>query len=167
MHPVSVEQKIHTQCQVYIIYILLEINIFRWNGLYCILRFFRMLMMLDCVVDYFFLSICSYVWGLLADKYNKKTILMYSGICVAFSSLFFGFSVNFYMAVIFRFLSGLSNGTTQVNSKYILFFMQELLAIQKLQYMNILMMLIRYTVCYALHCCTVHILVMYNISKKY
>ncbi|XP_065902795.1 uncharacterized protein [Dysidea avara] len=52
----------------------------------------------------------SYFWGWLADVQNKKTILMYSGICMAFSSFFFGFSVNFYMAVIFRFLTGLMNG---------------------------------------------------------
>jgi len=52
----------------------------------------------------------SYFWGWLADAYNKKTILMYSGVCMAFSSFFFGFSVNFYMAVIFRFLTGLTNG---------------------------------------------------------
>ncbi|XP_065902788.1 uncharacterized protein [Dysidea avara] len=52
----------------------------------------------------------SYFWGWVADARSKKTILMYSGICMAFSSFFFGFSVNFYMAVIFRVLTGLSNG---------------------------------------------------------
>ena len=56
----------------------------------------------------------SYFWGWLADVQNKKTILMYSGICMAFSSFFFGFSVNFYMAVIFRFLTGLMNGTYNI-----------------------------------------------------
>ncbi|XP_065902775.1 uncharacterized protein [Dysidea avara] len=62
----------------------------------------------------------SYFWGWLADTHSKKTILMYSGICVAFSSLFFGFSINFYMAVIFRFLTGLSNGVVG-NSKAIVY----------------------------------------------
>jgi len=58
-----------------------------------------------------YITTTSYFWGWLADAYKKKTILMYSGICVALSSLIFGFSVNFYMAVIFRFIGGLSNGT--------------------------------------------------------
>ena len=35
---------------------------------------------------------------------------MYSGILMAFSSLVFGFSVNFYMAIVFRYLTGLTNG---------------------------------------------------------
>jgi len=52
----------------------------------------------------------SYFWGWLADKHNKKTILMYSGICMAFSTLFFGFSVTFYMAVMLKFLTGLTDG---------------------------------------------------------
>ena len=53
---------------------------------------------------------CSYFWGWLADKHSKKSILMCSGICMAFCSLFFGFSVNFYMAIVFRYLTGLTNG---------------------------------------------------------
>ena len=39
---------------------------------------------------------------------------MYSGISMAFSSLFFGFSVNFYMAVVFRYLTGLTNGNAHI-----------------------------------------------------
>ena len=63
----------------------------------------------------------SYFWGWLADKQSKKTILMYSGICMALSSFFFGFSFNFYVAVIFRFLLGLSNGTKLLMANCTLF----------------------------------------------
>ena len=60
-------------------------------------------------IDYHYFY-ASYFWGWIADAHSKKTILMYSGICMAFSLFFFGFSVNFYLAVSFRVLTGLSNG---------------------------------------------------------
>lgn len=54
------------------------------------------------------------MWGLLSDIWGKKRVLIISELLLGLSSLAFGYSVNIYMAVILRFLVGLSNGKTLI-----------------------------------------------------
>jgi MFS family permease len=59
----------------------------------------------------FILSVfCSYFWGVLSDRKGRKPVLIISSICLLLSTLLFGFSVNYAMAVVTRFLVGCSNG---------------------------------------------------------
>ena len=53
---------------------------------------------------------CSYPWGALADRKGRKSVLIVSNVLMGVFSVAFGFSVNFTMAVLLRFVSGLSNG---------------------------------------------------------
>ena len=57
-----------------------------------------------------FYSIGSYFWGMLSDWKGRKLVLIMSAICMGLSTVMFGFSVNFPMAVVSRFLLGLANG---------------------------------------------------------
>ena len=57
-----------------------------------------------------FYSIGSYFWGVLSDRKGRKPVLITSAICMGLSTLMFGFSVNFAMAVVSRFLVGIANG---------------------------------------------------------
>ena len=47
---------------------------------------------------------------MLADSWGRRRVLIVSVMLVGFSSLAFGFSVNYYMAIAMRFLVGLTNG---------------------------------------------------------
>eukprot|EP01039_Chlorochromonas_danica_P004742 gene4742-5193_t len=49
-------------------------------------------------------------WGMAADKYGRKICLILSMINIGVLGLIFGFSTNFYTAVVMRFLVGLGNG---------------------------------------------------------
>ena len=62
--------------------------------------------------------LCSYVWGAIADRKGRKPVLLVSILLTGISSLAFGFSVNFPMAVILRFLSGLANGRRNASSVF-------------------------------------------------
>ena len=53
---------------------------------------------------------CSYIWGILSDSWGRRPVLIISVILLGLSSLSFGFSVNFAMAVCMRFMVGLTNG---------------------------------------------------------
>ena len=59
------------------------------------------------VVAYFCFS---YMWGVLADRRGRKPIILVSSVCVAISTIAFGFSVNFAMAVVMRVLMGITSG---------------------------------------------------------
>ena len=55
--------------------------------------------------DYF-----SYFWGFLSDQIGRKPVMIISGIYFGISTLLFGFTVNFAMAVVTRFLIGFGEG---------------------------------------------------------
>ena len=61
------------------------------------------------VIGHFFCYF-SYLWGLASDLLGKKKVLLVAIICLSMSTLAFGFSINMYLAVTFRFLQGLSGG---------------------------------------------------------
>ena len=48
--------------------------------------------------------------GALSDRLGRKPVLVTSSICLALCTLLFGFSVNYAMAVVARFLTGLVDG---------------------------------------------------------
>ena len=56
----------------------------------------------------------SYAWGALADKKGRKPVVITSCVLIGLSSAAFGFSVQIYMAVVFRFFVGLFYGETLV-----------------------------------------------------
>ena len=62
------------------------------------------------LLDIPLLASCSYPWGALADRKGRKSVLIVSNVLMAVFSVAFGFSVNFPMAVLLRFFTGLSNG---------------------------------------------------------
>ena len=51
-----------------------------------------------------------YPWGIAADKYGKKKVLLISIACLCVSTLAFGFSQSVYWAVATRFMQGASSG---------------------------------------------------------
>eukprot|EP00731_Ephydatia_muelleri_P025325 Em0017g408a len=51
-----------------------------------------------------------YIWGAIADYMGRKPVLIASGVLLAVSTFVFGFSINYEMAIVFRFLIGVSNG---------------------------------------------------------
>ena len=50
------------------------------------------------------------MWGALADRKGRKAVLIVSNVLIGLLTVAFGFSVNFPMAVLLRFATGLSNG---------------------------------------------------------
>lgn len=56
-------------------------------------------------------AVGSYFWGWLSDKFGRRPILLITLFFNGFFSLAFGFTYNFPMALITRFLTGLANGT--------------------------------------------------------
>ena len=64
---------------------------------------------------FYFGQLCtSYAWGIFSDKYGAKSSLLI-GLCAMFiSTLTFGFSTNYYLAVFARFLAGFLNGNIGV-----------------------------------------------------
>ena len=63
-----------------------------------------------------FFLICSYIWGAIADRKGRKPVILASLVLMGLSVAIFGFSVDFSMAVIFRFLVGFTNGGTHTYS---------------------------------------------------
>ncbi|CAH9145353.1 unnamed protein product [Cuscuta epithymum] len=55
-------------------------------------------------------AMTSLFWGMLADRYGRKPVFIFSTISVVIFNTLFGFSVNFCMAIITRFLLGSLNG---------------------------------------------------------
>ncbi|OMO95200.1 Major facilitator superfamily [Corchorus capsularis] len=52
----------------------------------------------------------SVLWGLVADRYGRKPVIIMGTISVVIFNTLFGLSVNFWMAIITRFLLGSLNG---------------------------------------------------------
>ncbi|XVE99080.1 hypothetical protein REPUB_Repub03eG0165800 [Reevesia pubescens] len=55
-------------------------------------------------------ALTSVLWGLVADRYGRKPVIIMGTITVVIFNTLFGLSVNFWMAVITRFLLGSLNG---------------------------------------------------------
>ena len=53
---------------------------------------------------------CSYIWGAIADYTGRKPVMVVSGVLLGIVSIGFGFSINYEMAIAFRFLVGITNG---------------------------------------------------------
>ncbi len=59
---------------------------------------------------------CSYLWGALADYKGRKPTIIASLLLIGLSAFVFGFSVNYGMAIAFRFAAGLFNGEPAIMS---------------------------------------------------
>ncbi|XP_047340127.1 protein ZINC INDUCED FACILITATOR-LIKE 1-like [Impatiens glandulifera] len=55
-------------------------------------------------------ALTSVFWGIIADRYGRKPVIIIGTIAVVIFNTLFGLSVNFWMAVITRFLLGSLNG---------------------------------------------------------
>lgn len=55
-------------------------------------------------------ALTSVLWGIVADRYGRKPVIIMGTISVVIFNTLFGLSVNFWMAVITRFLLGSLNG---------------------------------------------------------
>ncbi|KAE8709744.1 putative peptide/nitrate transporter [Hibiscus syriacus] len=55
-------------------------------------------------------ALTSLLWGIFADRYGRKPVIIIGTISVVIFNTLFGLSVNFWMAVITRFLLGSMNG---------------------------------------------------------
>lgn len=55
-------------------------------------------------------ALTSVFWGIVADRYGRKPVIMMGTAAVVIFNTLFGLSVNFWMAVITRFLLGSLNG---------------------------------------------------------
>ncbi|KAK8552727.1 hypothetical protein V6N12_041304 [Hibiscus sabdariffa] len=55
-------------------------------------------------------ALTSVLWGIFADRYGRKPVIIMGTISVVIFNTLFGLSVNFWMAVITRFLLGSMNG---------------------------------------------------------
>ncbi|KAL8159649.1 hypothetical protein V2J09_001186 [Rumex salicifolius] len=55
-------------------------------------------------------ALTSVYWGVLADRYGRKPIIILGTISVVIFNTLFGLSVNFWMAILTRFLLGAFNG---------------------------------------------------------
>ncbi|XP_041997326.1 protein ZINC INDUCED FACILITATOR-LIKE 1-like isoform X1 [Salvia splendens] len=56
-------------------------------------------------------ALTSLLWGLVADKYGRKPVIVFGTFIVVIFNTLFGVSVNFWMAIITRFLLGSLCGT--------------------------------------------------------
>ncbi|KAL1553895.1 protein ZINC INDUCED FACILITATOR-LIKE 1-like isoform X2 [Salvia divinorum] len=56
-------------------------------------------------------ALTSLLWGLVADKYGRKPVIVFGTFIVVIFNTLFGVSVNFWMAIITRFLLGSLSGT--------------------------------------------------------
>ncbi|CAK9236620.1 unnamed protein product [Sphagnum troendelagicum] len=59
------------------------------------------------------------LWGIAADKYGRKPVMLIGVISVIVFHTLFGFSQNFWMAVLTRFLLGLFNGLHGPGKAYV------------------------------------------------
>ncbi|KAK9156533.1 hypothetical protein Scep_003107 [Stephania cephalantha] len=55
-------------------------------------------------------ALTSYLWGIVADRYGRKPVIMTGTIVVVIFNTLFGLSTNFWMAICTRFLLGSLNG---------------------------------------------------------
>lgn len=55
-------------------------------------------------------ALTSVFWGMIADRYGRKPVIIFGTATVVVLNTLFGLSVNFWMAVITRFLLGSLNG---------------------------------------------------------
>ncbi|KAJ0753592.1 putative major facilitator superfamily, MFS transporter superfamily [Helianthus annuus] len=55
-------------------------------------------------------ALTSVFWGLCADRYGRKPVILIGTSTVVIFNTLFGFSVNYWMAIITRFLLGFLNG---------------------------------------------------------
>nr|XP_016442353.1 PREDICTED: protein ZINC INDUCED FACILITATOR-LIKE 1-like isoform X2 [Nicotiana tabacum] len=55
-------------------------------------------------------ALTSVFWGLVADRYGRKPVIIFGTFVVVIFNTLFGLSVNFWMAIITRFLLGSLNG---------------------------------------------------------
>ncbi|CAM8924544.1 unnamed protein product [Rhodiola kirilowii] len=55
-------------------------------------------------------ALTSVFWGVVADKYGRRPVIIFSTATVVVLNTLFGLSVNFWMAVVTRFLQGSLNG---------------------------------------------------------
>ncbi|KAF9676481.1 hypothetical protein SADUNF_Sadunf08G0006400 [Salix dunnii] len=55
-------------------------------------------------------ALTSVFWGIVADRYGRKPVIILGTIAVVIFNTLFGLSVNFWMAIITRFLLGSLNG---------------------------------------------------------
>ncbi|GFP93945.1 protein zinc induced facilitator-like 1 [Phtheirospermum japonicum] len=55
-------------------------------------------------------ALTSVFWGVIADKYGRKPVIIIGSAAVVVFNTLFGFSVNFWMAITTRFLLGSLNG---------------------------------------------------------
>lgn len=58
------------------------------------------------------------MWGILADKFGRRPVLLSGLVGTTFAALGFGFSPTFWSAVFFRFMWGLLNGNIGVSKTY-------------------------------------------------
>lgn len=61
----------------------------------------------------------NFIWGYVSDKYGRKPALIFGLIGTSISSLIFGFSPYFSIAILARFLWGLLNGNIGVAKTYL------------------------------------------------
>ncbi|XP_068659656.1 protein ZINC INDUCED FACILITATOR-LIKE 1-like [Aristolochia californica] len=55
-------------------------------------------------------ALTSIFWGVMADRYGRKPVIMIGSVSIVVLNTLFGLSTNFWMAVITRFLLGSANG---------------------------------------------------------
>ncbi|MFS7969986.1 putative major facilitator superfamily, MFS transporter superfamily [Helianthus anomalus] len=55
-------------------------------------------------------ALSSVLWGVVADRYGRKPVIILGTSTVVIFNTIFGFSFNYWMAIITRFLLGFLNG---------------------------------------------------------
>ncbi|KAK9067477.1 hypothetical protein SSX86_014807 [Deinandra increscens subsp. villosa] len=63
-------------------------------------------------------ALTSVLWGVFADRYGRKPVILLGTSTVVIFNTLFGFSVNYWMAIITRFLLGFLNGLLGVIRAY-------------------------------------------------
>lgn len=61
----------------------------------------------------------SYLWGHLSDRFGRRPILLVALSLTSCACLSFGFSTNYTMAIILRFVTGSVNGIMGVSKTYL------------------------------------------------
>ncbi|CAI0466197.1 unnamed protein product, partial [Linum tenue] len=63
-------------------------------------------------------SVTSVIWGLIADRYGRKRVLLLGTSTMVVANILFGLSMNFWMAVSMRALLGCLNGLIGTTKAY-------------------------------------------------
>lgn len=66
----------------------------------------------------------SFVWGVAADRWGKRTCLLLGSSVTCLCFVGFGLSTNIYMAVALRFLAGAGNGLSYLFQAFFFFFLR-------------------------------------------